>query len=112
MFGTIGETINFIINNLHQKNLNNGERIETYVIEGTEVPYEASHGLVHADPPSWPICLNGAAARKFTVGDKIIILSYKLIDILHTGIAVSNGASYKSEDDPKLIFPNERNEIC
>ena len=43
-------------------NLNNGARVETYYIEG-----EANSGVV---------CINGAAARWFDEGDKIIILSY------------------------------------
>ena len=47
-------------------NNNNGERIETYVIAG-----EANSGV---------ICLNGAAARNFQVGDSIIIISYVQLD--------------------------------
>jgi len=51
---------------LHQKvfiyDINNGERFSTYVIKG-----EANSGC---------ICLNGAAARKVTKGDKIIIAAY------------------------------------
>ncbi len=43
-------------------NNNNGERFETYVIEG--------------EPNSGMICLNGAAARKVEVGDIIIVISY------------------------------------
>ena len=43
-------------------NINNGERFETYVIEG--------------EKGSKDICLNGAAARKGAVGDEIIIISY------------------------------------
>ena len=43
-------------------NINNGERFETYVIEGEE--------------RSGEICLNGAAARLAAKGDTIIILSY------------------------------------
>jgi len=43
-------------------NINNGERFETYVIPG-----KAGSGI---------FCLNGAAARKGQVGDKIIIISY------------------------------------
>ena len=43
-------------------NLNNGERFETYIIPGTR--------------GSGQICLNGAAARKGIVGDRIIIFSY------------------------------------
>ncbi|HOS16880.1 MAG TPA: aspartate 1-decarboxylase [Bacteroidales bacterium] len=46
-------------------NINNGERIETYVIEG-----ERNSGI---------ICLNGAAARKAVVGDTIIIVSYAMM---------------------------------
>ncbi|MDD5759896.1 MAG: aspartate 1-decarboxylase [Desulfobulbaceae bacterium] len=47
-------------------NINNGERFDTYVIEG-----RAGSGA---------ICLNGAAARKGLVGDLIIIVSYALYD--------------------------------
>lgn len=47
-------------------NNNNGERIETYVIKG-----ERGSGC---------ICLNGAAARKFAIGDIIIIISYAHMD--------------------------------
>ncbi|HQB18989.1 MAG TPA: aspartate 1-decarboxylase [Bacteroidales bacterium] len=46
-------------------NINNGERIETYVIKG-----ERNSGI---------ICLNGAAARKAVVGDIVIILSYAMM---------------------------------
>ncbi len=45
-------------------NINNGERFATYVIEG-----KRNSGI---------ICLNGAAARKAEVGDKIIIMAYAL----------------------------------
>jgi len=47
-------------------NLNNGSRFETYAIKG-EV------GAGH-------ICLNGPAARLGIVGDKIIVLSYALME--------------------------------
>lgn len=47
-------------------NINNGERFDTYVIEG-----RAGQG---------DICLNGAAARKGLVGDLVIIVSYALYD--------------------------------
>src|SRR3990167_5627706 len=47
-------------------NLNNGERLETYVIKG--------------EPGSKVFCLNGAAARKAEVGDKIFVISYAQID--------------------------------
>lgn len=43
-------------------NINNGERFSTYVIEGAFGKRD--------------ICLNGAAARKVHVGDKIIIVAY------------------------------------
>ena len=46
-------------------NINNGERFETYVIPG-------ERGSGH-------ICLNGAAARKGVVGDKIIIFTFAYI---------------------------------
>lgn len=45
-------------------NINNGDRFDTYVIEG--------------EPGSGVIGLNGAAARKGMVGDLIIIVSYAL----------------------------------
>lgn len=47
-------------------NLNNGERLETYVIKGKR--------------GSGEICLNGAAARKVVVGDEIIIMSFASMD--------------------------------
>lgn len=47
-------------------NVNNGSRIETYVIAGK------------AD--SGQICLNGPAARFGFVGDQLIILSYGLVE--------------------------------
>ena len=43
-------------------NINNGERFTTYIIEGVAGKRD--------------ICLNGAAARKAHVGDKIIIVAY------------------------------------
>lgn len=47
-------------------NLNNGERFETYTIQG-----EAGSGV---------ICINGAAARLVHVGDKVIIIAYAMMD--------------------------------
>lgn len=47
-------------------NNNNGNRFETYVIEG-----EADSGV---------ICLNGAAARLVHVGDTVIIIAYAMMD--------------------------------
>lgn len=47
---------------VHIVNINNGQRFETYAIEGP--------------PGSGSVCLNGAAARMGHVGDLLIILSY------------------------------------
>ena len=47
--------------------VNNGNRFETYAIAG-----EAGSGM---------ICLNGAAARCVSVGDKIIIMSYARLSV-------------------------------
>lgn len=47
-------------------NMNNGERLETYVITG-----ERGSGI---------ICMNGPAARKVSVGDVIIIISYAMME--------------------------------
>lgn len=47
---------------VHVFNKNNGERFETYVIEG-----KAGSGV---------ICVNGAAARKVETGDVVIIVAY------------------------------------
>lgn len=54
-------------------NLNNGERIETYVIKG--------------DRGSKIFSLNGAAARKGEIGDELFILSYALIDPVKENLA-------------------------
>jgi len=47
-------------------NLNNGERLDTYIIKG--------------DRGTGVICLNGPAARKAVVGDTVIIISYAAMD--------------------------------
>ena len=67
-------------------NNDNGERFETYVIEG-----ERGSGI---------ICLNGAAARKVQVGDTLIIISYCLVE-----------KSKAKEIKPILLFPNEQNKL-
>jgi aspartate 1-decarboxylase len=68
-------------------NINNGERLETYVIRG-----ERNSGV---------ICLNGPAARKVAVGDVVIIIAYALMDF-------EEAKSFK----PKLVFPDmETNKI-
>lgn len=63
-------------------NINNGERLETYVIKG-------KHG-------SGQICLNGPAARKAAVGDIVIIISYASMDF-------EEAKTFK----PTLLFPQE-----
>lgn len=67
-------------------NVNNGERLETYVIKG--------------ERGSGQICLNGPAARKAQVGDVVIIISYCSID----------QADAKSHE-PVVVFPDEKNRI-
>ncbi len=65
-------------------NINNGERLETYVIKGKR--------------GSGEICMNGPAARKATVGDVIIIISYASLDF-------EEAKKFK----PSLIFPDTAN---
>ena len=64
-------------------NINNGERLETYVIPGAK--------------GSGDITLNGPAARKVQKGDIIIIIAYALMDFEEA-----------KEFSPNLIFPNEK----
>lgn len=61
--------------------INNGERLETYIIKG-----ERGSGC---------ICLNGAAARKVAVDDLVIIVSYALMDF-------EQAKQFK----PSVIFPD------
>lgn len=67
-------------------NNNNGCRFETYVIKG-------SRG-------SGVICLNGAAARMVQPGDKVIIISYAIMD-------QREASTYK----PTVVMVDERNRI-
>ena len=67
-------------------NINNGERLETYVIKG-----ERGSGM---------ICMNGPAARKVQVGDVIIIISYASMDF-------EEAKQFK----PKVIFPDDHNRL-
>jgi aspartate 1-decarboxylase len=68
-------------------NNHNGERFETYIIEG-----ERGSGV---------ICLNGAAARKVQVGDELIIISYCLVE------------KEKARDfKPRLVFPDKYNRLA
>ncbi len=50
---------------VHVVNINNGNRFETYVIEGK--------------PGSGEICINGAAARLVHSGDLVIIITYSMV---------------------------------
>ncbi len=64
--------------------VNNGNRIETYVISG-----ERGSGM---------ICLNGAAARCVSVGDKVIIMAY-------AQMTPEEAKTHK----PKVVFVDEDN---
>lgn len=66
---------------VHIVNLNNGERLITYVIKGKRGSHE--------------ICLNGPAARKAQVGDVIIIISY-------AAMTPEEAKQFK----PTIIFPD------
>jgi aspartate 1-decarboxylase len=67
-------------------NVNNGQRFETYLIEG--------------EPHSGVVCLNGPAARLGAAGDEIIIISYGMFDEKEI-------ADFK----PKKIFVDKFNRI-
>lgn len=63
-------------------NVNNGERLETYIIKG--------------ERGSGEICMNGPAARRVQKGDIVIIISYGIMDF-------DAAKAFK----PAVIFPNE-----
>jgi aspartate 1-decarboxylase len=67
-------------------NNNNGQRFETYVIEGP--------------PESGTICVNGAAARLVQPGDVVIIISYALME---------NEQAKKHR--PRVVFVDQKNRI-
>jgi aspartate 1-decarboxylase len=67
-------------------NINNGERLETYVIKG-----ERNSGV---------ICLNGPAARKAAVGDILIVISYAMMEF-----------EKAKTFEPTLIFPDDNNRL-
>lgn len=71
---------------VHVVNNNNGERIETYVIRG-----ERGSGC---------ICLNGAAARLFQVGDEVIIMAF-------AAMTPEEARSFR----PAVVFPDEHNRL-
>ena len=66
--------------------VNNGNRFSTYTIAG--------------DEGSGMICLNGAAARCVSEGDKIIIMSYALMN-----------PEEVTENPPKVVFVDDDNKI-
>ncbi len=66
--------------------VDNGSRFETYTIAG-----ERGSGM---------ICLNGAAARCVSVGDKIIIMAYAQLD-----------AAEVNEHKPTVLFVDDNNRI-
>ena len=67
-------------------NINNGERLETYVIKG-----ERNSGV---------ICMNGPAARKAQVGDLVIVISCCSMEF-------EEAKKYK----PVSIYPDENNRL-
>jgi len=67
-------------------NVNNGERLETYVIKG--------------ERGSGQVCLNGPAARKAQVGDIVIIISYATMDFEEA-----------KQFQPTVIFPDDHNQL-
>lgn len=71
---------------VHIYNITNGERLETYIIKG-----KRGSGI---------ISLNGAAARKAAIGDKIIIVSYARMDF-------EAAKRFK----PVILFPDDQNKI-
>lgn len=64
-------------------NINNGERLETYVIKGPR-----NSGM---------ICLNGPAARKVAVGDIVLVISYASMDF-----------ELAKTHTPVVVFPDEK----
>ena len=71
---------------VHVLDINNGERLTTYAIEG-----ERGSGV---------ICLNGAAARLIDPGDLVIILAYDQIP-----------ESQARDHEPTLVYVDGRNRI-
>lgn len=71
---------------IHVVNINNGERLETYLIKGGR-----GTGVC---------CLNGPAARKGAEGDIIIIIAYARMDFEEAKIF-----------SPMIVFPKEGNRL-
>ncbi len=71
---------------VHVLSIDNGSRLETYVIKGTR--------------GSGMICMNGPAARKISVGDTVIIVSYAQMDF-----------ELAKQHKPTIIFPKDDNSL-
>ncbi len=71
---------------VHVVDIDNGSRLETYTIPG-----EAGSGVVQ---------LNGAAARLVNVGDRVIIMSYAMVE-----------EPLPEDWEPTIILLNEENKI-
>ena len=67
-------------------NIQNGERFETYIIEGKR--------------GSGEITLNGPAARRVQLGDQIIVIAYGLVNIEEA-----------KNFQPTIVFPNEETNL-
>ena len=67
-------------------NINNGERLETYLIKG-----KRGSGIC---------CLNGPAARRGMVGDVVVIISYAAMDF-------EEAKKFK----PTVVFPKDGNKL-
>mgnify|MGYP001342946799 FL=1 len=78
------DAANFVVGEKVQVvNINNGERLETYIIEGKR--------------SSGEVTLNGPAARKAQKGDIIIIIGYAQMEF-------EEAKNFK----PTIIFPDEK----
>ncbi|SRR5688572_17681486 len=81
------DAANLIVNEKVQVvNVNNGERLETYVLKG-----KRGSGIC---------CLNGPAARKGHEGDVVVIISYALVEFEEA-----------KNFQPRLVFPKEGNKL-
>ena len=85
--GDLADAANIIENEKVQVvNVNNGERLETYVIRG-----KRGSGIC---------CLNGPAARRGMVGDVVVVISYASMDF-------EEAKKFK----PWIVFPKEGNKL-
>ncbi len=81
------DAVNIIENErVHIYDIDNGERFDTYVIKGKR--------------GSGVIGVNGAAARKVSPGDLLIIVSYASMDFEEA-----------KNFTPSIVFPDENNNI-